>query len=61
MSKMIQGILIAAVMLIVFAVIFDSAFVVGGSGVVLLVGLGYAYVVSKREIARGELVNSQTG
>jgi len=54
MSKTIQGTLIAAVLLIAIATIFNSTFVAGGSGLVLLVGLSYAYVVSKREVERGE-------
>ncbi|MEP5937931.1 MAG: hypothetical protein ABJ239_06355 [Erythrobacter sp.] len=54
MSKTILGILVAAIALIIFAALFNSTFVASGSAVVLLVGLGYAYVVSKREIARGE-------
>lgn len=40
----------AAVALIVLAVIFDMPFVRNGSGVILLVGLGYAYTVAKREV-----------
>jgi len=55
MSKTIQGTLIAAVLLILVATLFNSAFVAGGSGLVLLVGLIYAYVVSKREFDRGEI------
>lgn len=56
MSKTTQATLIAAVLLIVIATIFNSTFVAGGSGVVLLVGIAYAYVVSKRETERGEAV-----
>ena len=52
MSKTIQIILIAAIALIVCAVLFNSTFVASGSGLVLLVGLGYAYVVSKRDAER---------
>ncbi len=40
----------AAVVLIVLAVFFDLPFVRNGSGVILLVGLGYAYTVAKREV-----------
>ncbi|MFN2100061.1 hypothetical protein [Altererythrobacter sp. MF3-039] len=54
MSKITLFILIATVVLIIAAVLTDSAFVAGGSGVVLLVGLAYAYVVSKREAERQE-------
>ena len=54
-SKTIQGTLIAAVLLILVATLFNSAFVAGGSGLVLLVGLIYAYVVSQREVERGEI------
>jgi hypothetical protein len=59
MSKLTQTILFAAVLLIVVAVMFNSAFVVGGSGVVLLVAVGYAYVVSRREAERGEVAEAQ--
>ena len=52
MTRNIQIILIAAIVLIVFAVLFNSTFVASGSGLVLLVGLGYAYVVSKRDAER---------
>jgi hypothetical protein len=53
MSKTIQATLVFAVMLIIIAVIADSNFVAGGSGVVLMVGLIYSYVVAKRDEARG--------
>ena len=56
MSKTIQGTLVAAVMLILAATLFNSTFVAGGSGIVLIVALTYAYVVSKREVERGEVV-----
>ncbi|WP_209347772.1 hypothetical protein [Pontixanthobacter sp. CEM42] len=58
MSKTIQGTLVAAVLLIVIATLFNSTFVAGGSGVVLIVGLAYAYVVSKREVERGEVAGA---
>ncbi|MCR2833667.1 hypothetical protein [Parerythrobacter lacustris] len=57
MSKLTQTILLASVLLIVVAVMFNSAFVIGGSGVVLLVAVGYAYVVSRREAERGEIAD----
>lgn len=50
MSKVTIGILLAAVVLIVVAVFFEVSFVAGGSGVVLVVALGYSYVVAKREV-----------
>lgn len=50
MSKTIQGILFAAILLLLVATIFNSAFVAGGSGIVLLVGLAYSYVVTKRDM-----------
>lgn len=59
MSITIQRTLIAAVMLIIIATLVDSTFVAGGSGLVLLVGLAYAYVVSKREVERGEVVDAE--
>ena len=40
----------AAAALIVLAVFLDIPFVRNGSGVILLVGLGYAYTVAKREV-----------
>ena len=49
MSKVSLGILMAAALLIVLAQYFNLPFVSGGSGVVFLVALGYAYVVAKRE------------
>ncbi|MEM7700452.1 MAG: hypothetical protein AAF251_00800 [Pseudomonadota bacterium] len=49
MSKVSIGILFAAIALIAFAMLFDVMFVAGGSGVVLVVGLAYSYVVAKRE------------
>ena len=58
MSKTILGTLVAAVLLIVIATIFGSVIVAGGSGVVLMVGLIYAYVVSKRDIERGEAIEA---
>jgi hypothetical protein len=54
MSKITLGILIAAVSLIVLAVMSNASFVAGGSGVVFLVGLTYAYIVTQREIERGK-------
>lgn len=54
MSKTIQGTLIAAVLLIIIATILDSTLVAGGSGVVLTVGLLYAFVVNKRDIERSK-------
>ena len=50
MSKLSLSIFMAAVVLIVLAVFFDLPFVRNGSGVILLVGLGYAYTVAKREV-----------
>lgn len=56
MSNTIQGTLVAAVMLIIIATLLDSTFVAGGSGVVLMVGLLYAFVVNKRDIERSESI-----
>lgn len=50
MSKVSLGALLAAVALVVLAVVFDVPFMRGGSGVILLVGLIYAYTVAKREV-----------
>lgn len=49
MSKVSLGIVMAAATLIVLAQYFELSFVSGGSGVVFVVALGYAYVVAKRE------------
>ena len=50
MSKVSLGTLLAAVALVVLAVVFDVPFMRGGSGVILLVGLIYAYTVAQREV-----------
>lgn len=50
MSKVSIGILLAAIALIIVAMFFNASFVAGGSGVVLVVGLVYSYVVAKREV-----------
>ncbi len=55
MSKTTLYLFLAAVVLQVLAVFFQVPFAAGGAGVVMLVGLVYAYVVTKREEARGEL------
>lgn len=52
MSRTTQTIFLAAVVLLVLAVINHMRFVAGGSGLVLLVGLIYAYVVSRRDEER---------
>lgn len=49
MSKTSVGLLIAAVLLIAAAVLFEVPFMEGGAGLILLVALGYAYVVTERE------------
>ena len=51
MSKVTLGILFAAIGLAIVATYFELSVVSGGSGVVLVVGLIYAFVVTKREIA----------
>lgn len=53
MSKTILATLLAAVFLIVIATIFQSTFVAGSTGLVLMVGLIYSYVVAKREADEG--------
>lgn len=49
MSKVTLAILMAAAALIVAAVFFEVSWISSGSGILLLVALGYAYVVAKRE------------
>lgn len=51
MSNISIGILFAAIGLIIVAVALDVWFVANGSGVVLVAGLVYAYIVAKREAA----------
>ena len=52
MSKISIAILFAAIGLITLGTYFDVPYVAGGSGLILVVGLCYAYVVAKREMAR---------
>ena len=52
MSKISIAILFAAIGLISLGAYFDVPYVAGGSGLILVVGLCYAYVVAKREMAR---------
>ena len=52
MSKISIAILFAAIGLITLGTYFDVPYVAGGSGLLLVVGLCYAYVVAKREMAR---------
>lgn len=49
MSKVTLALLMAAVAMIVAAVFFDVSWISSGSGILLMVALGYAYVVTKRE------------
>lgn len=49
MSKLVLGILYAAVALIIVATYFNALFVAGGSGAVFVVALVYSYVVAHRE------------
>lgn len=49
MSKISLAIFLAAVALIVLAVALEMPFVGGGGGMLLLVGIIYAYVVTKRD------------
>ncbi len=55
MSMTTLGILFAAIALIIISVAFGANFVAGGGGIVLVVGLIYSFVVTKREIERGDL------
>ena len=49
MSKVTLALLMAAAALIVAGVFFEISWISSGSGVLLLVALGYAYVVTRRE------------
>ena len=59
MSKTTLSILFAAIALIVTSVAFGATFVAGGGGIVLTVGLIYSFVVTKREIERGDQAAAQ--
>ena len=52
MSKISIAILFAAIGLITLGTYFDVPYVASGSGLILVVGLCYAYVVAKREMVR---------
>jgi len=54
MSKTTFAILFASITLIIAATLLGASFVAGGGGVVLTVAIIYAFVVTKREIERGD-------
>ena len=59
MSKTTLGIFLASIALLMVALLVDNTFVAGGSGLVLLVAVIYAYVVTRRDeerAASGETV-----
>jgi hypothetical protein len=52
MSNTTLGIFLGAVALLFMALLVGNTFVAGGSGLVLLVGVIYAYVVTRRDEER---------
>lgn len=52
MSKTTLGIFIASVAMLFAALLVDNTFIAGGSGLVMLVGVIYAYVVTRRDEER---------
>lgn len=50
MSKTSMALLAIAAALVTLATYLELPFAAGGSGVLLLVALGYAYVVAKRDV-----------
>lgn len=52
MSKTTLGIFLASIALLMVALLVDNTFVAGGSGLVLLVAVIYAYVVTRRDEER---------
>jgi len=52
MSNTILGIFLSAVMLLFVALLVDNTLIAGGSGLVLLVGIIYSYVVTRRDEER---------
>ncbi|MEO5705755.1 MAG: hypothetical protein ABIT10_13325 [Alteraurantiacibacter sp.] len=53
MSNTTLGIFLGSVALLFMALLVGNTFVAGGSGLVLLVGVIYAYVVTRRDEERG--------
>ena len=54
MTPITKGIFFIAVALLVAAAIFQMPIAAGGGAVVMMVGLIYAFVVSKRDVERLE-------
>jgi preprotein translocase subunit SecY len=57
MSRTTFGIFIASVVMLFVALLADNTFIAGGSGLVLLVGVIYAYVVTRRDEERARTGN----
>lgn len=57
MSRTTFGIFIASVAMLIVALLADNTFIAGGSGLVLLVGVIYAYVVTRRDEERAKTGN----
>jgi len=54
MTPITKGIFLIAVVLLIVSAIFQMPIAAGGGAVVLMVGLIYAFVVSKRDVERLE-------
>jgi len=54
MTKITQGIFLIAVALLVLSAVFKAPVAAGGGAVVMLVGLIYAFVVTKRDVERSQ-------
>ncbi len=54
MTPITKGIFLIAVALLIVAAIFQMPIAAGGGAVVMMVGLIYAFVVSKRDVERLE-------
>lgn len=52
MTKTTLAIFLASVALLFVALLVDNTFIAGGSGLVLLVGVIYSYVVTRRDEER---------
>jgi len=57
MTNLTKGIFISAVLLLVLSAIFQAPIAAGGGAVVMLVGIIYAYIVSKRDEERARTAN----
>ncbi len=61
MTNVTYGIFLFAIFLLILAVIFQLPIAAGGGAVVMMVGLIYAFVVTKRDFERSKYVDRRKG